>query len=271
MALYSKPKRTRPDWWTAEGVIERLQEGHLVGEICKQASDELSGAVRPVTLRTEIAKWKESATYGEALTRALKLVTVSGFGGVKISTDWYDEFFHAMDKCGGNAAEACEIAAIGQSVVYALLDARNKCYDPEFHERFRIAESARVGVIREGVFQAAEGGALKASMSILETQMPTLHGKSSNLHVTGEIDHAHAVTVSLSKEVVEASQLRVRALGAGRSGRSGNGGHSGRAAGGRGQNPDPWVAVELKRLEAERGGGVQVADIVEAEYAEVAQ
>lgn len=243
----------------------------MVGEICTAAAAEIDNAVRPTTLRSEISRWAESASWGEQMTRALKLI-VNTNQGVKISKDWYGEFFAAMDRTGGNAAEACEIAAIGQSVVLALIDSRNKCYDPEFHERFRIAESTRVGAIREKFFRKAESdevGSLKAQMSILETQMPDMHGKSSNLRVSGEVDHAHShmVTVGLAKEIVQASQSRVRALSAGR-GVNGNGGS--RASGGYGRNPAPWVVDQLKQLEAERGGGgVQVADIVEAEYAEV--
>lgn len=233
-------KRTRPDWWTPETVCGLLQEGEYVGDLCVRASSEMEEMGDPVkasVLRSEISKWANSASWGEQITRALRVVYKDARGRMVHSKDWHDDFINAMYTNAGNPERAAEASGIGYGVVMAVLDKRNRCYDPEFAERFRIAEAERVAGIRAAHFQVAEGNnpldlqtRVKVQKDLLATHAPGLHGSRAELHVTGKVDHdhdhthehTHRVAGGLAREVVMASQSRVKGLMAGRT-NGGNG------------------------------------------------
>lgn len=221
-------KRQRPGWWTQEGVLERLQAGAHISEVCRQASAEMAQigiTISPSRLRAEFSAWCESASWGEQLRAALSLWKRSG-DGLILSKDWHDDFFAAMERAGGNAQEAAAMVDVGYGLVLALTDRRNKVYDKEFAERFRIAEMTRVGRIRERYMAEAEvgegKGALRAQEKIIEAALPGLHGTRQEVHHSGKIDHEHehrhGLSPGLERAVIEASQARVRRLTAGRQG-----------------------------------------------------
>jgi hypothetical protein len=208
-------RRDRPTWWSPEEVLSRLQSGQHVGAICAQASEEVEGKLSPSYLRAEISKWANSASWGEQITKALKILYRDPKAGLLVSSDWHDEFFLAMDAADGNAQEAAQLCGIGYGVVLSVLDRRNKCYDAAFAERFRVAEAERVGRVREKFFQSAEDGTnAKAQESILQTHLPGLHAPKSQIEVSGEVAHSHAHThgikPELVRQVVEASGARMR-------------------------------------------------------------
>lgn len=228
-------KKERPGWWTPEGVLERLNNGVLITVICAAASEELKAVgveVAPSTLRRDVAKWNESATWGELFTAALALWKRTSSGEMALSREWHDDFIAAMDVCEGNARNAAELIGIGYGIVLAVTDKRNRCYDKEFHERFRVAETARVAAIREQYYQTAEKNegklGFRAKERIIETALPGLHGQKQEVHHSGLIGHAHdhdhrhqhlhlhAMTSEQVGEVARSSQERMRRITAGR-------------------------------------------------------
>lgn len=228
-------KRQRPTWWTQEGVLARLQAGEFILAICQVAVDEMAGAGITISvsrLRAEVSAWAESASWGEQFTAALKLWRRTGSGEMSLSKHWHDDFIDAMTATSGNAPEAAKMAGIGYGIVLAVLDRRNKCYDPEFAERFRIAELERVGPVREKYYKLAEEGegklAIRAQERIIESALPGLHGTKQEVHVSGKVDHAHdhqhahqhlhGLAPELAAEIVRASQDRVRRINHGRTG-----------------------------------------------------
>lgn len=184
--------------------------------------------VAPTTLRSEFSKWCESASWGEQLRAALGVWKKSSSGEMVLSKEWHDEFLAAMDVCDGNAEKAARMVGIGYGIVLAVTDRRHKCYDAEFAEKFKIAELSRVGRMREKYMTMAETGsdqlAVRAQERIIEAALPQLHTQKQEVHVSGQVDHAHAhqhthgMTQQLAMEVVNASQERVRKLNSGRQG-----------------------------------------------------
>lgn len=226
-------KRERPGWWTHEGVLARLQAGAYILALCQEASEELAAisvTVAPTTLRAEVSKWTESATWGEQLKAALGLWKRNSAGEMVLSKAWHEDFLSAMEACGGNAEKAAGMAGIGYGVVLAVLDPRNRCHDPEFAEQFRIAELARYGKIRERYMDTAENGDGKlstmAQQRLIESALPTLHGQKQQVEVSGgvlhghlhehEHRHLHAMAPDQAREVAVASQERMRRISAGR-------------------------------------------------------
>lgn len=218
-------KRKRPSWWTPEGVLARLQNGQYIGLICKEASEEMANISIPVSvsrLRQEVHDWTETASYGPALSSALKLWRKSGTGEMILSKHWHDEYLQTLHACKGNAKAACEIAGIGYGVVLAVTNPSNACHDPEFTEKFKIAELERVGVMRERYMDLAENGdgklAVRAQERLIESALPHLHGQTQHLKVSGKVghEHTHSLSHELAQEVVLASQARVRRLQSGR-------------------------------------------------------
>lgn len=211
-------KQPRPPWWTQEGVVGRLQDGAYIGELCVAASEEIAAEgyqCSPTKLRAEVSQWAESASWGERITAALKLIRKTP-AGLTVSKDWYDEFFIAMEHCDAVAERAAAAAGIGYGLVLACLDRRNKkLYDADFAERFRVAESERVGRLRAKHFVDAEGdGKLAAGIrqKILETHAPSLHGPKQEVHFTGAVEIAHGITAELAEAVASASRDRMRVL-----------------------------------------------------------
>lgn len=233
-------KRQRPAWWTPEGVLARLQAGEFVMAICQAAADDMRGAgieLSPTTLRAEVSRWCESASWGDQLRAALSLWKKEGSGPgtsrMVLSKAWHDQFFAAMEASGGNAQKAAQAAGVDYGLVLAVTDKRNaSCYDAVFAERFRIAEMSRVGVMREKYMQDAETGdgklAARARERIIEATLPGLHSPRQEVTVSGKVQHAHAhahqhdhlheLAPGLAREIAMASQDRVRKLSAGRDG-----------------------------------------------------
>lgn len=207
----------RPSWWTAENVLEALRNGESAPAICIRAAAECQIPVKAVTLRADISKWANSATWGEQFTTALALYKSAGGDGgstgLVFSKDWHDDFFAAMEQTNGVVPLACDLAGVGEGIVYALTDKRNKCYDADFTERFRIAEGSRMSKLRENVLSRAaeesmDGARLAAS--VLQNAMPTLHASRQQVDVQGKVDVE--VEHRLAPEVVAAAQARYRAL-----------------------------------------------------------
>lgn len=210
-------KRTRPSWWTPEGVLERLQSGQRVVDVCRQAASEMAEPVSVSRLRTDISQWAGSLTWGEQFQAAYRLVKTESDGKSSvpvISKDWYDDFYDELRQQGGKIPAACEAQGIGVDLVYALRDKRNKCYDAEFDEQVRILEGARIAKIRENVLnqaEAADSDGAKIGVKVLESHMPSLHGQKAHLEISGgltnKVEHHF-----IPPEVVAASQARTRAL-----------------------------------------------------------
>lgn len=222
-------KRQRPGWWDQVGVLSRLQAGQFIGAICQEASAELAGIgieVSPITLRADVSKWVESLSWGEQFKLALGMWKRLGSGEMVLAKHWHDDFLGAMEACQGNAQKAAEMAGIGYGIVLALTDKRNKCYDPDFAEKFKIAELARIGPMRERYMVTAETGEGKESMRaqerLIEAAIPGLHGQKQEVLVSGKVDHdhqhTHGISAGLAREIIQASQDRVRKLGMGRQG-----------------------------------------------------
>lgn len=228
-------KLRRPGWWTQEGVLARLHAGEFVMAVCQAATDEMAEIgveVAPTTLRADIAKWAETVSWGEQFRAALALWKRTGTGEMVLSKAWHEPFLVAMEteECAGNAQKAAQAAGVGYGVVLAVLDRRNKCYDADFAEKFRLAEMERVGVVRERYWELAEKGegklAAMAQKDVIEAALPDLHGRPSRVQVTGRIkhdhehahqhEHLHGLAPGLAREVVLASQQRVRRIEAGR-------------------------------------------------------
>jgi len=232
-------KRERPGWWTQEGVLSRLQSGAFILQLCQAAVDEMAEVgivISPGTLRAEVGKWTESATWGEQFRAALALWKKTSSGAMALSKAWHDDFLAAMEAHGGNAEKAAKMAGVGYGVVLAVQDPRNQCYDPEFVEKFRIAEASRIARMRERYMDTAENGdgklAQRAQERMIETALPALHGQKQELHVSGLLKHdhehahehehnhqhrhLHAMAPDQAREVVLASQDRMRRITAGR-------------------------------------------------------
>lgn len=227
-------RRKRPAWWNPEGVLQRLQAGEFVMAVCEAARADMQGAGIELSLRklrADIAAWEESASWGPQLKAALAIWKKErGTGELVISKTWHDDFLSCMEVCDGNAERAAEMTGVSYGIVLAVLDKRNsKCYDPEFVEKFRVEELNRVGRLRELYMKTAEGEgklAMRAQEQILANALPVLHGQQKEVHVTGEVAHAHdhdhkhqhlhTLAPDIAREVVIASQNRVRRLGAGR-------------------------------------------------------
>lgn len=220
-------KRQRPLWWTQQGVLDRLQSGQFILAVCQDAVDEMAGAGVTISvsrLRHEVSAWCESATWGDLLRTAMSLWKRTSSGEVVLSKEWHEDFLASLDHCDGNAPKAATMAGVGYGVVLAVLDKRNRCYDPEFAEKFRIAEAVRAGRIREKYMDLAENGegkdAVRAQEKIIESALPSLHGTKQEVLVSGKVDHAHqhqhrhlhGVDPDLMQRVVSASQDRVRRL-----------------------------------------------------------
>lgn len=224
-------KRQRPIWWDQASVVAKLQAGEFIMAICQQAADdvaEMGITLSATTLRAEVSGWAESASWGEQIRAALHMWRKSSSGEMVLSKHWHDDFLAAMETpaCNGNAQKAAQLAGVGYGVVLAVLDRRNKCYDPDFAEKFKIAELARVGQIRERYMVLAEEGegraATRAQERLIEAALPSLHGQKQEVHVSGKVEHehehVHGISAGLAREVVLASQDRVRKLNAGRQG-----------------------------------------------------
>lgn len=226
-------KRQRPQWWSPEGVLSRLQSGSFIMEICQDAVKEMAEAgvsISALRLRAEVSTWSESASWGEQLKTALGMWKRASSGEMVLAKTWHEDFLAAMEheSCDGNAEKAAAMAGVGYGVVLAVLDKRNKCYDADFAEKFRIAELARVGRIRSRYIEMAETGegkmAQRAQERIIEAALPSLHGQRQEVNVSGHVDHdhdhkhlhLHGVSADLAREVVEASQARIRRINAGR-------------------------------------------------------
>lgn len=211
-------KRDRPEWWTPEEVLRRLQDGQYVGLICKEGAAEVEEEVSAKTLRADVSQWAESATWGEQFRAALKILRPDGKGGITIGKDWYEEFFVAMEACEGEAELACEACGVSYGIVLALLDRRNKCHDRDFAERFRIAEAPRIGKVRSKYFKHATDGEgnPKVQEKILESHLPHMHSGKQEVHVSGGVDVTHGMSPAMSAAVMAASQNRTRALFSGR-------------------------------------------------------
>jgi hypothetical protein len=218
-------KRQRPLWWTPEGVVERLQSGRYIHDLCREAAAEMAEIgieIAPVTLRAEVARWCETASWGDQLRAGLALWKKSSSGAIALAKHWHDDFIAAMEVTKGNAKKAAELAGVGYGVVLACLDKRNRCYDPDFHERFRIAEAGRIGELRESYMELAETGddklAFRAKERLIEAALPGLHSPKQEVVVSGKVDHehdhqhVHGIAPGLAREVVLASQARTKAL-----------------------------------------------------------
>lgn len=202
--------------------------------VCQAAVDDMQGAginLSVQKLRAEISKWAETSSWGEQLKAALGLWQKrNGQDELVLSKDWHDDFLSAMEICEGNAERAAQMAGVGYGVVLNVMDARGKHFDPEFVWRFRAAEMARVAKLRELQMQTAEGDGKMAAgvrQQILEATLPNLHvvPKQQEVKVTGEIEHRHdhqhahlhMMAPEAAREIVLASQSRVRRINAGRS------------------------------------------------------
>lgn len=226
-------KRQRPAWWTPEGVLAKLQAGEYLLAICQQGVDAMADAGITISirrLRGEIDEWTETASWGEQLRAARNLWKRTSSGEMALSKHWHDDFLSAMEACDGNAQKAAEMAGIGYGIVLAVMDRRHRCYDPEFTEKFRIAELGRVGRVRERYMDLAETGegkaAVRAQERIIESALPGLHGQRQEVQVSGKVqhdhehrhEHLHGLAPGLAREVVTASQNRIRRLNTGRPG-----------------------------------------------------
>lgn len=224
-------KRQRPSWWTQEEVLARLQQGQFIGALCQQASEEMAGigvVVGAPTLRAEFGKWCESATWGEQLRTALGMWKKTSSGEMALSKHWHDDFLAAMEVCEGNAERAAKMAGVGYGIVLSVIERRNKCYDADFAERFRVAEMQRIGRVREKYIDLAENGegkaAVRAQERLIEAALPSVHGTRQEVHVSGNVqhehEHRHGMSQELAEQVVRASQDRVRKITAGRDDRA---------------------------------------------------
>lgn len=207
--------RERPSWWIPEKVLEAIEGGEHPILVCSRASSDTGGRVTVRVLRADISKWSESASWGEQFQAAIRLHprSVSKSAGRRLTKKWYPAFFAAMERedVGGRIALACHFADVGPEVVYALRDRRNASYDAKFDERCRILEGRRFSEIRENFLDEARSDAKIAALA-LESGMPSLHGKSTKLEVTGQVVVDHR----LPPEVVEAARTRQRTLLEGR-------------------------------------------------------
>lgn len=201
--------------------------------VCQAAAADMQGAgieIGVQTLRGEISKWAETSSWGEQLKAALGLWKRDRDSGrLVLSKTWHEDFLLAMGVCDGNAERAAQMVGVGYGVVLNVMDPRGKHYDPEFAERFREAEMARVAKLRELQLQTAEGDgkqAVNVRQRILETALPSMHvvPKQQEIKVTGRVEHGHehrhahlhALAPETAREVVLASQNRVRRINAGR-------------------------------------------------------
>lgn len=220
-------KRQRPSWWTQEQVLARLQEGQFIGALCQQASEEMQAigvVVGAPTLRAEFGKWCESLTWGEQLRAALGMWKKTSSGEMVLSKHWHDDFLAAMEVCEGNAERAAKMVGVGYGVVLSVIERRNKCYDADFAEKFKVAEMGRIGKVREKYMDLAENGdgkaALRAQERLIEAALPSVHGTRQEVHVSGDIkhdhEHRHGMTQELAEEVVRAGQDRIRKITTGR-------------------------------------------------------
>lgn len=215
--LGTKQAKIRPSWWTAEGVLACIRNGESAAAVCRRASDELGGRVKPTSLRNDISTWCETASVGPAFKQAIALYHHTGPGEYVVSRDWQPDFLAALHDCDGRIEAACEQACVGPELVYGSLDKRNRhLYSEEFAEKVRVLEGARISPIRERVLNeaASPNGDPKIALKVLETHLPDLHGQKSHLSVSAEVKVEHG----LAREVVEASAARTRALMAGRQG-----------------------------------------------------
>lgn len=213
--FHASQPRPRPSWWTPENVLTALRSGEPATAICLRAHVDCEGRISASTLRTDISKWTNSATWGEQFVAAQALLRNDGAGGFVITKDWYDDFFAAMDSTDGNIERACELACVSVKLVYAVSgDKRSKNYDSEFAERLRVAESPRHHRIRENVLRMAEvdsADGARVGMKVLESALPALHAPKQQVEVSGEIDHLHSHehrVRMLPAEVVAASAAR---------------------------------------------------------------
>lgn len=210
--------KSRPSWWTPEKVLEFLRNGESMQGITRRVSAETQGAVSPSALKSDIDKWRESASWGPQFKDAIALTTTAG-GVFKISKDWYPKFYDAMKdpEVKGNVTAACEVSEVGIELVYALRDKRNKCFDAEFDEACRILEGRRMADIRETLLNQAKLDG-RIGQKVLEASMPHLHAPPQKIEMTGRIDHdhRHEHTHRLAQEVLQASVERTRILTKGR-------------------------------------------------------
>lgn len=213
---YPAQPRTRPTWWSPEEVLELLQGGRSAPDIVKLAASECGGAVKPATLRADISVWAGSLSFGEQFQQALSRFRKDGpSGALVLGTDWYDEFYAALEDHDGDIESAAEAICIKPGVVYARMDRRNKTfYDEAFAEKVRVLEAQRYVPIRRRVLKeaASDEGDAKISMKVLESALPAFHAPRQQVDVTGSVEHEH----KLVAEVVAASAARTKALLGGR-------------------------------------------------------
>lgn len=171
-----------------------------------------------MTLRADISTWAGSYTWGEPFTAALALWKRGQAGVFTLSTDWHDDFLVSLQERRGNIPLACADISVGEELVYAFCDKRNKCYDADFAEKVRILEGARYGRIRENLLNQAEndtsadGGKLAAK--VLESGLPAFHGNKQQVEVTAQVNVDH--TIRLDPGVVAAANARMRTMLSGR-------------------------------------------------------
>lgn len=238
-AGYWPPRvKVRPSWWNPEKVLELLRNGEPAPDICRRAAAECGNRATPTTIRRDITAWTESASMGNEFEAALALYARDDPHGanhgrvvLRLTDAQKSEFLAALDEANGVIEDACASSCLGEELVYALLDKRNKkIYDADFAERVRTLEGRRIARVRQRVLREAENpnGDSKVALKVLETSMPSLHGNRQQIEVSGEVDHkhAHAHVHALSAEVVAASAARLRALTGGHE-TNGNGSGSG--------------------------------------------
>ncbi len=210
-------RRQRPPWWEPEQILARLQSGEYVGNLCQRASEQTDGYLSARTLRGDISAWANSARWGEQFTKALSLLHKDNRGLLLVSKDWHAEFFYAMSENGGNGEAAAEACGVGYGIVLAIMDRRNRVYDQDFTERYRIAEADRVGRIRSQYMEYAENGLddrtrIGVQEKVLAANLPALHSTKQEMIVSGKVEHEHSGTVGLSVEVLAASRARTNGL-----------------------------------------------------------
>lgn len=216
------PRLRRPSCWSKAWVLEQIASGRSIRTLCSIAASSEDSNTKADTLYTDIRAWQ--ATDPDFAKRYDELVTVrSGRtaeqrrGGhlPTFDEEAQEKFLAAMITCNGRVSEAAAIAEVSIGAVYAKMNPRLPTrYDPVFAERFHVAESYRLGELREQFIEHAKSGGdfgegdPWAMEKILAASMPHLH----NPKIQIEVDHQHTHTLKLDPELLAEVQARSNLL-----------------------------------------------------------
>jgi hypothetical protein len=199
----------RPDWWSPNGVIERLENGERICQIVEQAEKDSGRRVKLRVLFRDLSRWKKMVKgFKEDYRRAQHL-----YQGNQLPKSRWGLFFKTMEAFDGKVEVACAALGIGAKVIYGMLDPQFKTtYSKDFAELFRRAELDRMAPIRSQLLNKAErpDADPKVQLAVLEAAMPALHGKKKTIDVKG------GIALRLERAAEEQRAASIRALSSGR-------------------------------------------------------